>query len=604
MLMPPQSNLRLSGSEDAFSDIPDFTAGTGTGYRNAASSEHNKKRAVNKGKNSGTDEDVFPETGTKIYIGKKITDTHEFNRSQKVGDTTLTDLSIDTDFERKAKKDRKEKAEENKSLKFSETTITSFDLSKDDKSSVRQPLIIEEESADVAHQQSGNAVSGVARKEKAVNLSLDITSGESQQKLPTGDEPVQLGSGVITGILGSGGMAKVYRTWNDRLEVYRAVKILIPTSQKIAWTRFHTEARISAKLHHPNIIEVHSIGDWHGIPYIEMDIVEGETLSSLISRFKTLPSMVVAAIAVQVARALSYAHSLELVIYGKTYKGLIHRDLKPSNIMIGNNGVVKLMDFGVARPVETGLHTIDTENIVGTIHYFSPEQISGYPIDPLSDIYSFGAVMYEMLCGKNPFPQTSMIQLIRAKEKNQFIRLEEYEKPIDPRLASVAQVCLRTDKNSRYQSAADLCTHLEDIHHQLSKGTAEETVRQFLEDPEGMSGKADSLLLSKDEPPIIEQIKANERVVELDTQIIENCSVNVDDSKINSDLEEGSEYLRVKRRRNIIIILLIIFLILSLAAGIIIFGSNILILSDLCVRPGRLSAASELFSVLVFTVLT
>jgi len=602
--MSPQSNLRLSGSEDAFSDIPDFTTGTGTGYRNAAASEHKKKRAVNKGKNSGTDEDVFPETGTKIYIGKKITDTHEFNRSQKVGDTTLTDLSIDTDFERKTKKDRKEKTEENKSLKFSETSITSFELSKDDKSSVGQPLIIEEEIADVAHQQSGNAVSGVARKEKAVNLSLDITSGESQQKLPTGDEPVQLGSGVVTGILGSGGMAKVYRTWNERLEVYRAVKILIPTSQKIAWTRFHTEARISAKLHHPNIIEVHSIGDWHGIPYIEMDIVEGETLSSLISRFKTLPSMLVAAIAVQVARALSYAHSLELVIYGKTYKGLIHRDLKPSNIMIGNDGVVKLMDFGVARPVETGLHTIDTENIVGTIHYFSPEQISGYPIDPLSDIYSFGAVMYEMLCGKNPFPQTSMIQLIRAKEKNQFIRLEEYEKPIDPRLASVAQVCLRTDKNSRYQSAAELCTHLEDIHHQLSKGTAEETVRQFLEDPEGMSGKADSLLLSKDEPPIIEQIKANERVVELDTQIIENCSVHVDDSKINSDLEEGSEYLRVKRRRNIIIILLIIFLILSLAAGIIIFGSNILILSDLCARPGRLSAASELFSVLVFTVLT
>lgn len=601
--MLPQSNLRSSGQEDAFSDIPDFTADTD---RNVAVSGPNKKQAVKKSKNNSTDEEVFPETGTKIYIGKKITDTHEFNRSQNSKDTTLTDLSIDTDFERKVKKDKKEKSEESRVPKFSETTITSFELLKDDKSSVGQPLIIEEEIAETAHKPSGNAAPGIARKEKSVNLSLDITSGESQQKLPSGDEQIQLGSGVITGVLGSGGMAKVYRTWNERLEVYRAVKILIPTSQKIAWTRFQTEARILAKLHHPNIVEVHSIGDWHGIPYIEMDIVEGETLSSLISRHKALPSMLAAAVAVQVARALSYAHCLELVIYGKTYKGLIHRDLKPSNIMLGNNGIVKLMDFGVARPVETGLHTIDAENIVGTIHYFSPEQISGYPIDPLSDIYSFGAVMYEMLCGRNPFPQTSMIQLIRAKEKNQFVRLEDYEKPIDPRLASVAQVCLRTDKNSRYQSAADLCSHLDEIHSQFNKGTPEEIVRSFLEDTEGMYREADALLLSKDEPPIKELLNIDGRVIELDTQIIDNSSLSVDDNKINGDLEKDSEQLRVKRKRNVIIILLIILLILLLAAGIILSGNNILIFSDLWVRPGRLSCVSEssFLLALVITALT
>ncbi len=589
--MLPQSNLRSSGPEDAFSDIPDFTTDTGTGFRNVAASGHNKKRLVKKGTNSSADEDVFPETGTKIYIGKKITDTHEFNRSQKTRDTTLTDLSIDTDFENKTKKGKKEKSEESGTSKLSETTISSFESSKDDKSPVGQPLIIEEEIGEVANQPSGNAV--FIRKEKSANLSLDITSGEPQQVLPSGNEPIQLGSGVIKGVLGSGGMAKVYRTWNERLEVYRAVKILIPTSQKIAWTRFHTEARISAKLHHPNIIEVHSIGDWHGIPYIEMDIVEGKTLSSLISRYRALPSMLVAAIAVQVARALSYAHSLELVIYGKTYKGLIHRDLKPSNIMIGNDGIVKLMDFGVARPIETGLHTIDTENIVGTIHYFSPEQISGYPIDSLSDIYSFGAVMYEMLCGKNPFPQTSMIQLIRAKEKNQFIRLEDYEKPIDLRLASVAQVCLRTDKNSRYQSAADLCNHLEEINRQINKGTAEETVKSFLENPDGMYREADALL-SKEEPPIKEQINIDGRIVELDTQIID---VNIGDNA-KGNLEKDSENLRTKRKRNIIIILLIVLVILLLAAGIIFFDNNILMFLDIWTGPGRSSVVSGSLPVL------
>ncbi len=601
--MLPQSNLRSSGQEDAFSAIPDFNTDTS---KNIGGSGQNKKQAEKKSKNNSSDDEVFPETGTKIYIGKKITDTHEFNRSQNAKDTTLTDLSIDTDFERKIKKDKKEKSEESKAPKFSETTITSIESFKENKISAEQPLIIEEEISETTHKPSGNAVSGVARKEKAVNLSLDISSGESQQKLPSGDEPIQLGSGVITGVLGSGGMAKVYRTWNERLEVYRAVKILIPTSQKIAWTRFQTEARILAKLHHPNIVEVHSIGDWHGIPYIEMDIVEGETLSSLISRYKALPSMFVAAVAVQVARALSYAHCLELVIYGKTYKGLIHRDLKPSNIMIGNNGIVKLMDFGVARPVETGLHTIDAENIVGTIHYFSPEQISGYPIDPLSDIYSFGAVMYEMLCGKNPFPQTSMIQLIRAKEKNQFVRLEDYEKPIDPRLASVAQVCLRTDKNSRYQSAADLCTHLDEIHRQFNKGTPEETVRSFLEDTEGMYREADALLLSKDESPIKEQLKIDGRVIDLDTQVIDYSSLSVEDKKINGDLKKDSEHLHLKRKRNVIIIMLIILLILLLAAGIILSGNNILILSDLWARSGRLFSISEssFLLVLVITFLT
>jgi serine/threonine protein kinase len=316
--------------------------------------------------------------------------------------------------------------------------------------------------------------------------------------------------------------------------------------------------------------------------------------------------MLVAAVAVQVARALSYAHCLELVIYGKTYKGLIHRDLKPSNIMIGNNGIVKLMDFGVARPIETGLHTIDSENIVGTIHYFSPEQISGYPIDPLSDIYSFGAVMYEMLCGRNPFPQTSMIQLIRAKEKNQFVRLEDYEKPIDLRLASVAQVCLRTDKNSRYQSAADLCTHLDEIHSQFNKGTPETTVRSFLEDPEGMYREADALLLSKDEPPIKEQLKIDGRVIELDTEIIDNSSLSIDDINNNSDLEKNSEHLRVKRKRNAIIILLIILLSLLLVAGIVLFGNDILILSDLWDNQERFPCVSEssFLLALVITALT
>ena len=124
--MSPQSNLRSSEREDAFSDIPYFTADTNTGYRRVMVSGQNKKLAVKKDKNNKTDEEVFPETGTKIYIGKKITDTQEFSRSQNTKDTTLTDISIDTDFDGKLKKNKKEKAEESRIPKFSETTITSL----------------------------------------------------------------------------------------------------------------------------------------------------------------------------------------------------------------------------------------------------------------------------------------------------------------------------------------------------------------------------------------------------------------------------------------------------------------------------------------------
>ncbi|HEX3019640.1 MAG TPA: serine/threonine-protein kinase [Chitinispirillaceae bacterium] len=585
--MSSQDNSRLSGSEDAFSDIPDFETkphDTGTGYKKVTGAAfiQTKDREAKAGKSGNTGGMVVPETGTKVFIGKKITDTNEINRLQKMKDTTLNDISIDTDFE------GTEKTDENKPLKLSETTIASFELSNNGKSSqVQQPLITEEEMPDIAVQSSDNIPLPAAKREKILqsNISLDINPGEYQQKLPSGNEQIQLGSGVITGVLGSGGMAKVYRTWNEKLEVYRAVKILIPTSQKITWTRFLTEAKISAKLRHPNIVEVHTIGDWHGIPFIEMDIVEGETLSSMISRYRALPSMLVSAIAVQVARALAYAHCLEIVIYGKTYKGLIHRDLKPSNIMISKNGIVKLMDFGVARPVETGLHTIDTENIVGTVHYFSPEQISGYPIDPLSDIYSFGAVMYEMLCGSNPFPQTTMIQLIRAKEKNQFVRLEDYEKPIDPRLASVAQVCLRTDKNGRFQSAAELCRHLEELHSLYNKGTPEEVVRAFLLDPESIYREADALLLSREAPQIREQSSQTDPVIELDTQIIENYTDAADEELTNKIVESDSEYLHARKRRNILVAVLIILSILSLAAGIIVFGNNIWFSSDFWSGP-------------------
>jgi serine/threonine protein kinase len=282
-------------------------------------------------------------------------------------------------------------------------------------------------------------------------------------------------------------MAKVYKTWNEKLEIYRAVKILMPTNQKEQWDRFITEAKITAKLHHPNIIETYDTGEWHGLPFIEMELIEGDTLADLLLKCTRFPSPVCAAVTLQVAKALAYAHSQEITIYGKKYHGIIHRDLKPSNIMITSSGEVKLMDFGVARPIEAGLHTIATDSIIGTVHYFSPEQIAGYPVDVFTDVYSFGTVPYELLSGSNPFPQNNMVQLIQAKTRNHFMRLEDYNVEMDFRLTSVAQTCLRTDKKERYENFSLVKSVLEDVVASYNLGSPEQIVQLYYSNPDALN---------------------------------------------------------------------------------------------------------------------
>ncbi|MDO5576083.1 MAG: serine/threonine-protein kinase [Fibrobacter sp.] len=433
-----------------------------------------------------------PETGTKVYLGKKITGTHEISTHTRKNftDTTTTTLgsvSIDTDFSHNANKiDMQEHLISRISIETdSFSTSPARQDSKKFQGTKRQVNM--EENANSTYQNSYRN-NCVPKKEKPVNqnLSIDISSGFPLTQLPSGNEPIELGSGRVAGLLGKGGMAKVYKIWNDKLEIFRAVKLLSPSHDRESWSRFLTESKISAKLDHPNIVEIHSIGDWHDLPYMEMELVEGETLSSVIHKYKALPSFLCSAIAVLVSRALAYAHSCRILVYGKEYTGIIHRDLKPSNIMVGKDGVVKLMDFGVARPVETGFHTVNTDSIVGTMHYFSPEQINGYPVDPLSDIYSFGAVLYEMICGVNPFPYKRMGDLVQAKLKNSYKRLEDFDAFFHPALASAAQVCLRTEKNSRFTSSSILRDHLEKIHRSLNAGTPEEVIASFFADPEGM----------------------------------------------------------------------------------------------------------------------
>jgi serine/threonine protein kinase len=300
--------------------------------------------------------------------------------------------------------------------------------------------------------------------------------------LPSGSEQIPLGSGTVVGLLGTGGMARVYKIWNEKLEVFRAVKILLPTQQKDLKNRFETEAKITAKLHHPNIVEIYSVGEWNRLPLLEMEFIDGYSLESIIVRYGKLSHCVCSAIAVFIARALVYAHGQEFLIYGKNYHGVIHRDLKPANIMLAKNGEVKLMDFGIARPTEASLHTVEG-NIVGTMQYLSPEQIDGVDIDGRTDIYSFGAILYEMLTGTKTFPQETITNLMKKKIINEYRKFSDFNFPIAPGLVKVTQKCLQSSKENRYPNAAALLKDLESVHKSLTIDDPGLVLKNYLKDP-------------------------------------------------------------------------------------------------------------------------
>lgn len=291
--------------------------------------------------------------------------------------------------------------------------------------------------------------------------------------------PIRIGPGIIVGLLGTGGMAKVYKVWNEKLEIFRAVKILNPSNQNDYRKGFEIEAKITAKLNHPNIVNVYDIGEWNTCSYMEMEFVEGTTLAALISRYGKLPVEIVSSIAIQIASALTYAHNQEYMIYGNIYKGIIHRDLKPANIMISNKGELKLMDFGIARPKDDAFHTQEGL-VVGTLQYLSPEQLKNAPLDHRTDIYSLGAIIYEMLTGIKTFPQPEISDLVKKKSTNKYNQLEEFKLVINHRLIEITNNCLKFNKEDRPHNVEVLLNNLIEFHNSISRNPPYTALKKFV----------------------------------------------------------------------------------------------------------------------------
>ena len=312
---------------------------------------------------------------------------------------------------------------------------------------------------------------------------LKLTRVRNAVILPDGTKKEPLGSGVITGLLGVGGMANVYRIWNSQLEVSRAVKLLHPNYTEEARQRFQTEIKITAKLHHRNIIEIHAVGHWNSLPYIEMELIEGDTLEKIINERGALPVNVCTAVAIMIGRALWYAHNQEYAIYGTTYHGVIHRDLKPSNIMANGDGVVKLMDFGIARPTDASIHTTDGA-ILGTMQYLSPEQLDGKEPDIRTDIYSLGTILYEFITGIKAFPENNISKLMLNKIKNDFRPLDQFDVKIPARLRRLVHRCMMYDRDKRVPNAQAFLNELGRIHRSLCGDSPEQVMREYLKEQE------------------------------------------------------------------------------------------------------------------------
>jgi len=270
----------------------------------------------------------------------------------------------------------------------------------------------------------------------------------------------KLGPYEIQAPVGAGGMGEVYRARDTRLERNVAIKILPPafSSDADRLERFQQEARILSSLNHPNLLSIFDVGQQNGFHFLVSELLEGETLRERLNA-GPLPLRKAVDYGVQMANGLGAAHE----------KGIVHRDLKPDNVFITKDGRVKILDFGLAKPTsESGGNAATMTSpatlpgmILGTAGYMSPEQVRGKPADLRSDIFSLGAVLYEMVAGQRAFRGESSIETMNAILKEDPPEISAANKNISPAMERLIRRCLEKAPEERFQSARDLAFALD-----------------------------------------------------------------------------------------------------------------------------------------------
>jgi Tol biopolymer transport system component len=273
----------------------------------------------------------------------------------------------------------------------------------------------------------------------------------------------RLGPYEVVAPLGAGGMGEVYRAHDPRLGREVAVKVLPVafTQDAERLRRFELEARAVGALNHPHILALYDTGSHEGMPYVVTELLDGQTLRDRLAS-GALPVRKAVEIAVQIARGLVAAHE----------KGIVHRDLKPENLFLTRGGHVKILDFGLAKlaqpfaeegALETATRGTNPGTVMGTAGYMSPEQVRALPVDHRSDLFSLGAVLYEMLSGRRAFKRDTQADTLAAILNEEPPELTSVNASLPPALERIVRHCLEKNRDERFSSARDLAFDLESL---------------------------------------------------------------------------------------------------------------------------------------------
>ena len=292
----------------------------------------------------------------------------------------------------------------------------------------------------------------------------------------------QIGTFRIIDALGAGGMGEVYRAFDPRLGRQVAIKVLPAAFSHDAdrLRRFEQEARAAGQLNHPNITAVHDVGSFEGSPYLVTELLEGETLRQRLAGRS--PSL---------RKALEYGAQIAVGLAAAHDKGIVHRDLKPDNVFVTKDGRIKILDFGLAKlateqPVDDAATVVGQATafgrILGTPGYMSPEQARGLPADARADIFSLGAMLYEMLTGQSPFRRATPADTVSAilRDEPEFPRTNAMPPPVE----RMVRHCLEKDPQARFQNARDLVFALESLSESPTAITTPIGRRQTIADNE------------------------------------------------------------------------------------------------------------------------
>ena len=358
----------------------------------------------------------------------------------------------------------------------------------------------------------------------------------------------------ILGKIGTGGMADVYKAKDHKLNRFVAVKVLKPEFREDTTfiRKFRSEAQAAAGLTHPNIVNVFDVGDDEGVYYIVMELIEGITLKEYIAKKGKLSIKEATSIAIQVSMGLEAAHN----------HGIVHRDVKPQNIIISTEGKVKVTDFGIARAASS--NTISSD-VMGSVHYSSPEQARNGFVDGRSDIYSLGIVMYEMVTGRVPFDGDTTVAVAIQHLQEEITPPSTYAPNLPISLEKIILKCTQKNPDRRYQTIEDL---LADLRKSLVKPNEDFVVIAPLVD----NGK--TKVISQDE---IKQIK-EQRAVEAPTEPVQTETIppydeepeTEDEDDIEDDAEESGLNPKLDKAMTImgivalaVIVIVIIYLIVG-----------------------------------------